>query len=242
MAKSATVNPSPASEASRPAPGKASKAAGRAQGQTEPAILVGLGLSADANALYGGGHPINESTAVGRSISPREFFEALSSGQDQPAIPGAVATVDLLSDLAEALFAEAPALLLLLQTETWSNFAAHLVVKQGISSKLLVPLGEFLGLNKAELADFLELDRGTIHRRIQMEHPLPSHAAESVLRLLELDRMAKDTFATDEDAAGWMRKSHPMLAGETPLEAAKTSFGAERVKEILIALKLGGVA
>ena len=33
-----------------------------------------------------------------------------------------------------------------------------------------------------------------------------------------------------------------MLDGETPLRAAKTSFGAQRVKEILNAIKYGGVA
>jgi hypothetical protein len=32
-----------------------------------------------------------------------------------------------------------------------------------------------------------------------------------------------------------------MLDGDSPLEAAKTSFGAQRVKDILIAIRYGGV-
>ena len=67
------------------------------------------------------------------------------------------------------------------------------------------------------------------------------HSAEGVLRLLELDQMASDTFASDEEAASWLRRAHPMLDGESPLEATKTSFGAQRAKDILVAVKYGGV-
>lgn len=121
------------------------------------------------------------------------------------------------------------------------NARAHQIVKRGISSRALEPLADYLGLGKGDVADYLDLDRGTAHRRATKDMPLPDHAAEGVLRLLELDQMAKATFATEADAAGWLRAPHPMLDGDTPLAAAKTSFGAERVKEILVALKWGGV-
>ncbi len=38
-----------------------------------------------------------------------------------------------------------------------------------------------------------------------------------------------------------MRAAHPLLGGESPLEAAKTSFGAQRVTDIVIALQYGGL-
>jgi putative toxin-antitoxin system antitoxin component (TIGR02293 family) len=62
-----------------------------------------------------------------------------------------------------------------------------------------------------------------------------------MLRLLELDAMARDTFETHEEAAAWLRQPHPMLDGEKPLDCAKSGFGAERVKDILNAVKYGGV-
>lgn len=52
--------------------------------------------------------------------------------------------------------------------------------------------------------------------------------------------MANDIFASEEDAFAWMRKSHPMLDGDSPFQAAKTSFGAQSVKDILLAIKYGG--
>ena len=35
--------------------------------------------------------------------------------------------------------------------------------------------------------------------------------------------------------------AHPMLDGESPLECAKSGFGAQRVKDILVAIRYGGV-
>ena len=91
------------------------------------------------------------------------------------------------------------------------------------------------------MAEYLDLDRSTANRRSAKGQLLPVHSAEGVLRLLELDQMASDTFETDEESSQWLRRPHPMLEGETPLQAAKTSFGAQRVKDILLAIKYGGV-
>ena len=120
------------------------------------------------------------------------------------------------------------------------DISAHRIVKRGISSRAISPLGDFLGLGKGTVAEYLDLDRGTASRRAAKDQPLPMHAAEGVVRLLELDQMAADTFEQEAEASQWLRKPHPMLEGETPLEAAKTSYGAQRVKDILLAIKYGG--
>lgn len=119
--------------------------------------------------------------------------------------------------------------------------SAYRIVKNGISSKAIGPLSDYLGVGKGQVVDYLDLDRTTVNRRAAKDQLLPIHSAEGVLRLLELDQMAGDTFATDDEAAAWLRRPHPMLEGETPLEAAKTSFGAQRAKDILVAVKYGGV-
>lgn len=119
---------------------------------------------------------------------------------------------------------------------------AYRLLKRGISSRAIGPVGEFLGVGKAEVADMLDIDRGTVARWAAKDQPLPTYAAEGLLRLLELDQLAVDAFETEEDARHWLRKPHPMLDGEAPLSAAKTSYGAQRVKDILTAIKYGGVA
>jgi putative toxin-antitoxin system antitoxin component (TIGR02293 family) len=122
-----------------------------------------------------------------------------------------------------------------------NSSSAYRIVKHGISSKAIGPLSEYLGVGKGQVVDYLDLDRTTVSRRAAKDQLLPMHSAEGVLRLLELDEMASDTFASDEDAANWLRRPHPMLDDESPLEATKTSYGAQRAKDILVAVKYGGV-
>lgn len=119
---------------------------------------------------------------------------------------------------------------------------AYHLLKRGISSRAIVPVGLFLGVGKAEVADMLDIDRGTVARWAARDQALPTYAAEGLLRLIELDQLAIDTFETEDEARQWLRKAHPMLDGDDPLSAAKTSYGAQRVKDILTAIKYGGVA
>ena len=116
---------------------------------------------------------------------------------------------------------------------------AYRLVKRGVASRSVEPLGLFLGIGKTELAKVLDLDRGTPARLAAQNKPLPSHAGESVVRLLELESLASDVFESEDDAVNWLRKPHPMLDGDSPLEAAGSAFGTQRVKDILLAIKYG---
>jgi putative toxin-antitoxin system antitoxin component (TIGR02293 family) len=115
------------------------------------------------------------------------------------------------------------------------------ILRQGISSRAIEPLSDLFGVGKGDVAAYLDLDRTTALRRANKDQALPMHAAEGVLRLLELEAMATDTFESDDAAHGWLRRPHAMLEGECPLQAAKTSFGTRRVKDMLVAIKYGGV-
>lgn len=123
----------------------------------------------------------------------------------------------------------------------FNSQAALNILKHGISSSAINPLSDFFGVTSGAMAVLLDLDRTTATRRANKGQPLPMHSAENVLRVLELEEMANDTFESEEAALGWLRRPHPMLDGESPLESAKTSFGARRVKDILVAIKYGGV-
>lgn len=58
----------------------------------------------------------------------------------------------------------------------------------------------------------------------------------------ELDSLARATFESTDVAAAWLRLPHPMLEGQSPLECAKSSGpGAQRVRDMLAAIKDGGV-
>jgi len=120
------------------------------------------------------------------------------------------------------------------------NSLVDRIVKRGISCRVVDLLGALLGVGKGVVAEYLGIDRRTASRRASEDLPLPTHAAEAVMRLLELDRMAVDTFASPAASSNWLLKPHPMLDGESPLECARSSYGAQRVKGMLVAIKYGG--
>lgn len=118
----------------------------------------------------------------------------------------------------------------------------HQLIRQGLSSRIIEPVSQYLGLGKGVLAQYMDLDRGTATRLTAKGQDLPPHAAESLLRLVEIHDMAADVFATQADAYAWLRTPHPLLDNEMPLDAIKTSYGAQLVKNLLMSTKYGGAA
>ena len=121
------------------------------------------------------------------------------------------------------------------------NELSYKILKTGITSKVITPVGELLGLNKTLFASYLDLDRGTVARLAAKNQTLPTYAAENILRLLELNAQAAETFASEKEAFAWLNRPHPMLEGDSPLAAARTSYGTQRVKDMLLAIQYGGV-
>lgn len=118
---------------------------------------------------------------------------------------------------------------------------AHAILRRGVPSRSLIALGAHLGIGNGALADLVGMDRATASRKMVSDQLLPLHAAERVLRLLELQYQAEETFESPAAASAWLRRGHEMLEGETPLEWATSWYGTQRVKELLVALKYGGV-
>jgi len=118
----------------------------------------------------------------------------------------------------------------------------HQLIRKGLSSRIIEPVSLYLGLGKGVLAQYMDLDRGTATRLSAKGQDLPAHAAETLLRLVEVHDMAVDVFATEEGASVWLRTPHPLLDNEVPLDAVKTSYGAQLVKNLLMSTKYGGSA
>lgn len=118
---------------------------------------------------------------------------------------------------------------------------AHQLIKRGISSEWIDPVSQHLGVGKGALAELMGLGHGQANRMSAKKLPLPAHAAEMMLRLLEVHNMAADVFGSRANACAWLSKTHPLLDDECPRSATKTSYGAAKVKDLLVATKYGGV-
>lgn len=118
---------------------------------------------------------------------------------------------------------------------------AYRLVSQGMPARLVDPISQTLGMAKADLAILMGLDRSTATRLSAADKTVPMHSAESVLRLLELHELATDVFGTLEQAKAWLQRPHPLFDEAAPVEAARSSYGAQRVKDMLVSIKYGGV-
>lgn len=121
-----------------------------------------------------------------------------------------------------------------------ANEVGHVILREGVTGRVLTPLAELLELGPTQLAPVIGVDRATARRYARDDQPLPKHSAETVLHLAELEAFALDVFDSEQAAHDWLKSEHPML-GESPIDAASSSYGAQRVREILTAIKYGGV-
>jgi putative toxin-antitoxin system antitoxin component (TIGR02293 family) len=107
-----------------------------------------------------------------------------------------------------------------------SKDLAHRVARDGLPAELVNELSRSLSLQASVVAELIGLDRTTVRRREAADKPLPAHSSEALLRYAELEALARETFESAQAARDWLVSPHPLLEGESPLQAASTSFGA----------------
>lgn len=161
----------------------------------------------------------------------KTLVEILFSGGDEHREPPCELALGKVTDLLELLSKPMP----------FPSATARAILRRGVPSRSLPALCDYLEIGKGDLADLVGMDRATASRKVALDQPLPIHAAECVLRLLELQCQAEDTFEEPAAASAWLRQGHEMLGGDTPLEWAKSWYGTQRVNELLVAIKYGGV-
>jgi len=72
-------------------------------------------------------------------------------------------------------------------------------------------------------------------------HDIKAQPVDDRQRLCELEVLAGEVFDSHEGAARWLRQSHPMLDELPPVEVANSHAGFQRVKDLLLNIKFGGV-
>lgn len=122
-----------------------------------------------------------------------------------------------------------------------SSENAYLLARSGMPARLVEPISARLGMTKGDLATFMGVDRSTTTRLKASDKSLSMHASESVLRLIEMQELAEEVFGTAEKAHTWLHKPHSLFNDEAPYTVAASAYGAQRVKQVLVAIQYGGV-
>jgi putative toxin-antitoxin system antitoxin component (TIGR02293 family) len=112
------------------------------------------------------------------------------------------------------------------------------LIDQGLPKRSLGHVVEYVSETPGEAARLRDriVPPATFKRRSSALKP---EEGEKVERLARVAALAEVAFGSQEDALGFLHESHPELAGETPLDAARSELGARQVEEILWRMEHG---
>lgn len=112
-------------------------------------------------------------------------------------------------------------------------------VEQGFSYQAFERMRTLLGLSAAELTALLLVPKRTLTRRRQTGKFAPDES-ERLLRLSRVLDAAFELFEGKHPAAvEWLRSPNRALAGEVPIEMARTEIGALEVENLIGRLEYG---
>jgi putative toxin-antitoxin system antitoxin component (TIGR02293 family) len=97
------------------------------------------------------------------------------------------------------------------------------------------------GLSQQEIERFV-IPQRTRRHRADKKQPLTIEESDRAVRLLRIQTVAEDTFASKEKANIWLRRPLAELNGETPLDIAQTEAGARVIETVLAKIAWGGAA
>jgi putative toxin-antitoxin system antitoxin component (TIGR02293 family) len=124
---------------------------------------------------------------------------------------------------------------------TMSNDAARAITQTGVPLEALQAIQVALQLPVLEAYELVRLDRSQASRLRSEGRALNEFQSARALRAMALTALAVEVFGTSEAAAQWLKRPHPLLNGETPLLFAVSEFGAAEIRNMLVAIRYGGV-
>lgn len=97
------------------------------------------------------------------------------------------------------------------------------------------------GLTEQEIERFV-IPQRTRRRRSDKKQPLTVEESDRAVRLLRIQTVAEEAFASKDKANVWLRRPLAELRGEAPLDVARTEAGARVIETILAKIAWGAAA
>jgi putative toxin-antitoxin system antitoxin component (TIGR02293 family) len=127
-----------------------------------------------------------------------------------------------------------------LGTEVSSEADLARIVVHGIRLTVLGYV-QRAGFSKQEIERFIIPARTLRHRKSRRE-PLTIEESDRVVRLTRIQALAEDVFGDIDKANRWLRESLGILDGKSPIEVARTEFGARLIEQLLAKIDWGAAA
>lgn len=115
--------------------------------------------------------------------------------------------------------------------------AAAFVARHGLKAQVVEDWLSVANLPKQGFYGGLRLSPSTLSRKSKGDTLDPA-VTERLVRQSDLMVKAAEVFG--EGAGKWLTKPHPLLGGQTPIDAASNEYGGTKVRQILNAIEHGG--
>jgi putative toxin-antitoxin system antitoxin component (TIGR02293 family) len=113
---------------------------------------------------------------------------------------------------------------------------------EGLAVSVFDEIMRMSGLNKSQLAAFLDATPKTIDNYRLRRHKLGRTESEQLLQLMALYKKGQEVFGTSEDFSQWLAQPAAGLGGIIPFDLLYTQGGINLVMEELVRVEYGALA
>lgn len=117
--------------------------------------------------------------------------------------------------------------------------ALHNAVRNGLDVRVLRNLAVLMDSNIRQVADWLDISRTTLYRRLKSGR-FSTTESDAIVRMAEVLKAAVQLFDDDRDQAiRWMRSPIKGLDNKSPLDSLQTNVESQAVIELIHRLEHG---
>ncbi|MCX4027493.1 DUF2384 domain-containing protein [Endozoicomonas sp. SM1973] len=110
---------------------------------------------------------------------------------------------------------------------------------EGLSVKAIADIEKALGIDQKTFLLISGMSKATLSRRKEAGRLTPDESSK-VYRFAQLYDLVKAMMLDDDEKArDWLQTPEPLFGGKTPLEYARTEFGAKEVEDLIGRIRHG---
>jgi len=113
------------------------------------------------------------------------------------------------------------------------------LVRAGLPATTVALLAATLAVERAQMAERLNIPSRTLSRRLKMKSRLTHDESDRALRMARVVALAQEVLGSDEKASHWMSNPNRALGGRRPFDQLDTEPGVRSVEEVLYGIAYG---
>jgi putative toxin-antitoxin system antitoxin component (TIGR02293 family) len=112
-------------------------------------------------------------------------------------------------------------------------------VRTGLPASTVTKLAEVLSLQRAQVAERLNIPARTLSRRLATNSLLTQDESDRTVRMAKVVALANEILGNEEKVSRWMVAPNRALGGQKPFDRLDTELGVRSVEDVLYSIAYG---